>query len=142
MSATLLRTAGEDFPEIWCRCDRGPHGYPNIAAHAHADALSVEVRYAGVDILAGSAIVAGNEIIGSPEGIMMDGVTGALVVGNEIKDSGDLGIALIDYSSNNLIARNEVTNSGTFDLFWDGTGTGNHWLKNVYTTSYPPNLST
>ncbi len=47
---TLLRTAGEN--EIWCRCDGGPHGYLSIAAHAHADALSVEVRYAGVDILA------------------------------------------------------------------------------------------
>ena len=38
--------------EIWCRCDGGPHGYLSIAAHAHADALSVEVRYAGIDILA------------------------------------------------------------------------------------------
>jgi Heparinase II/III-like protein/Heparinase II/III N-terminus len=47
---TLLRTTGED--EVWCRCDGGPHGYLSIAAHAHADALSVEVRYAGVDILA------------------------------------------------------------------------------------------
>ena len=46
----MLRTTGED--EIWCRCDGGPHGYLSIAAHAHADALSVEVRYAGVDILA------------------------------------------------------------------------------------------
>jgi Heparinase II/III-like protein/Heparinase II/III N-terminus len=48
---TLLRTSGE-HEEIWCRCDGGPHGYLSIAAHAHADALSVEVRYAGVDILA------------------------------------------------------------------------------------------
>ena len=47
---TLLRTSGEN--EIWCRCDGGPHGYLSIAAHAHADALSVEVRYAGIDILA------------------------------------------------------------------------------------------
>jgi hypothetical protein len=47
---TLLRTHGPD--EIWCRCDGGPHGYLSIAAHAHADALSVEVRYAGIDILA------------------------------------------------------------------------------------------
>ena len=47
---TLLRTSGEN--EIWCRCDGGPHGYLSIAAHAHADALSVEVRYAGVDVLA------------------------------------------------------------------------------------------
>jgi Heparinase II/III-like protein/Heparinase II/III N-terminus len=49
---TLLRTTGEREPEIWCRCDGGPHGYLSIAAHAHADALSVEVRYGGVDILA------------------------------------------------------------------------------------------
>jgi Heparinase II/III-like protein/Heparinase II/III N-terminus len=47
---TLLRTTGQD--EIWCRCDGGPHGYLSIAAHAHADALSVEVRCAGLDILA------------------------------------------------------------------------------------------
>lgn len=47
---TLLRTTGEQ--EIWCRCDGGPHGYLSIAAHAHADALSVEVRCAGIDILA------------------------------------------------------------------------------------------
>jgi Heparinase II/III-like protein/Heparinase II/III N-terminus len=49
---TLLRTTGNREPEIWCRCDGGPHGYLSIAAHAHADALSVEVRYGGVDVLA------------------------------------------------------------------------------------------
>ena len=49
---TLLRTNGAAGPEIWCRCDGGPHGYLSIAAHAHADALSVELRYGGVDILA------------------------------------------------------------------------------------------
>jgi len=49
---TLLRTTDGQAPEIWCRCDGGPHGYLKIAAHAHADALSVEVRYGGVDVLA------------------------------------------------------------------------------------------
>ena len=49
---TLLRSAGGQAPEIWCRCDGGPHGFLSIAAHAHADALSVEVRFGGVDILA------------------------------------------------------------------------------------------
>ena len=49
---TILRTDLDDLPEIWCRCDGGPHGFLSIAAHAHADALSVEVRYGGVDILA------------------------------------------------------------------------------------------
>lgn len=49
---TLLRTTNDREPEIWCRCDGGPHGFLKIAAHAHADALSVEVRYGGVDVLA------------------------------------------------------------------------------------------
>lgn len=49
---TLLRTNGDRDPEIWCRCDGGPHGFLSIAAHAHADALSVEVRYGGVEVLA------------------------------------------------------------------------------------------
>ncbi|GAB3583445.1 alginate lyase family protein [Amycolatopsis endophytica] len=50
---TLLRTPpGDGHGEIWCRCDGGPHGFTSIAAHAHADALSVEVRHDGIDILA------------------------------------------------------------------------------------------
>jgi hypothetical protein len=47
----VLRSRAEDGPEIWCRCDGGPHGFLSIAAHAHADALSMEVRHDGVDIL-------------------------------------------------------------------------------------------
>jgi hypothetical protein len=49
---TILRSDQADGPEIWCRCDSGPHGFLSIAAHAHADALSVEVRHDGIDILA------------------------------------------------------------------------------------------
>ena len=49
---TVLRTRNNHGPEIWCRCDGGPHGFLKIAAHAHADALAIEVRYGGVDILA------------------------------------------------------------------------------------------
>lgn len=49
---TILRTTGAPEDEIWCRPDAGPHGFRSIAAHAHADALSVEVRHGGVDILA------------------------------------------------------------------------------------------
>ncbi|MEO7980304.1 MAG: alginate lyase family protein [Sporichthyaceae bacterium] len=48
----VLRTGGGGGHEIWCRGDVGPHGYLPIAAHAHADALSVEVRVDGVDVLA------------------------------------------------------------------------------------------
>jgi hypothetical protein len=42
----ILRDQG-----IWCRADAGPHGFLSIAAHAHSDALSLEVRVDGVDIL-------------------------------------------------------------------------------------------
>jgi Heparinase II/III-like protein/Heparinase II/III N-terminus len=49
---TLLRSSPTDGEEIWCRCDAGPHGFLSIAAHAHADALAVEVRYDGIDVLA------------------------------------------------------------------------------------------
>lgn len=47
---TILRapTAGG---ELWCRCDGGPHGYLSIAAHGHADALSLELRHDGVELL-------------------------------------------------------------------------------------------
>lgn len=48
----ILRDRPGRGDEIWCRCDHGPHGYLAIAAHAHADALSLEVRYGGRDILA------------------------------------------------------------------------------------------
>jgi hypothetical protein len=50
---TILRVPRRDGDgELWCRCDAGPHGFLSIAAHAHADALSLEVRHDGVDVLA------------------------------------------------------------------------------------------
>ena len=48
----LMRSPTGEDPEVWVRCDGGPHGFGSIAAHAHADALSVEVRIGGVDVLA------------------------------------------------------------------------------------------
>jgi hypothetical protein len=48
---TIFRSDAGDAPEIWCRCDSGPHGFLSIAAHAHADALSIEVRHDGTEIL-------------------------------------------------------------------------------------------
>ena len=49
--AFLRSNEGTDR-EIWCRCDHGPLGFLSTAAHGHADALSVEVRVGGVDVLA------------------------------------------------------------------------------------------
>lgn len=49
----LLRsTSRSGQPLLWCRCDGGPHGFLSIAAHGHADALSVEVRHGEVDVFA------------------------------------------------------------------------------------------
>jgi hypothetical protein len=55
----LLADAGQVYlrktargQEIWCRCDHGPHGFLSIAAHAHADALSIELRVNGIDVFA------------------------------------------------------------------------------------------
>jgi hypothetical protein len=48
----ILRDLKARADELWCRCDHGPHGYLSIAAHGHADALSIEFRHGGVDILA------------------------------------------------------------------------------------------
>jgi Heparinase II/III-like protein/Heparinase II/III N-terminus len=49
---TIMRAVPSEEVEIWCRCDAGPHGFLSIAAHAHADALAIEVRYNGTEILA------------------------------------------------------------------------------------------
>ncbi|HXE15860.1 MAG TPA: alginate lyase family protein [Stellaceae bacterium] len=47
----FLRDLDGRRDELWVRCDHGPHGYLAIAGHAHADALSIELRHAGVDVL-------------------------------------------------------------------------------------------
>lgn len=50
---SALSTTGHDqLPEIWCHCDGGPHESLTVATQAHTAALSVEVRYGDVDILA------------------------------------------------------------------------------------------
>lgn len=51
-SGQAILRAGAGRDEIWLRCDHGPLGYLSIAAHGHADALSVELRCGGVDVLA------------------------------------------------------------------------------------------
>jgi hypothetical protein len=48
----VLRDTDGGPNELWCRADHGPHGYLSIAAHAHADALAIEVRVGGVDVFA------------------------------------------------------------------------------------------
>lgn len=49
---TFLRDADRSrVDELWCVIDHGPHGFLSIAAHAHADALAVEIRHGGVEVV-------------------------------------------------------------------------------------------
>ena len=50
--ARLLARQDQAETEIWCRCDHGPHGFLSIAAHAHADALAIELRVNDTEVLA------------------------------------------------------------------------------------------
>jgi len=77
-----------------------------------------------------------NKVSDSYHGIFL-GDTGAhnnTVIQNKVSDS-DYGISVVETSSGNLIGRNKVSDSLIFDLYWDGTGTGNTWEKNKYETS-------
>lgn len=47
----ILRARTHTPAEIWCAFDAGPLGYLAIAAHGHADALALELRYGGAPIL-------------------------------------------------------------------------------------------
>ncbi|HEX4077901.1 MAG TPA: alginate lyase family protein [Rhizomicrobium sp.] len=47
----ILRARRGTPDEIWCAFDAGPLGYLAIAAHGHADALAIELRYGGRPVL-------------------------------------------------------------------------------------------
>ncbi len=47
----ILRSSLPSGAEVWCRGDFGPHGLPTTYGHAHADALALEFRVDGVDVL-------------------------------------------------------------------------------------------
>jgi len=95
---------------------------------------------AGVYIKGGPAVIGGNTITGSYDGVWVDQANGVHVTDNVIKNSAQYGIALTDESSHNVITGNLIKTSGTFDLCWDQTGTGNTWQGNQYDTSSPPGL--
>jgi hypothetical protein len=47
----ILRARRGTPDEIWCAFDAGPLGYLATAAHGHADALAIELRYGGRPVL-------------------------------------------------------------------------------------------
>lgn len=100
----------------------------------------------GVYITDGPGTVISNAITGADTGVWLDSASGVLVVGNVIKNSVEYSIAVTSTnafglpitpspSSNNFIVGNFVHNSGIYDLYWDGVGTGNVWYGNYYSTS-------
>jgi len=95
---------------------------------------------AGVYVNGGPGVVRGNTILGSYVGVNLNSTDGVRVIGNLIKNSVWWGIALTNGSSYNLVAWNFVKDSGVYDLYWDGTGTGNVWFWNACKTSSPPGL--
>jgi len=50
-SLVVLKARAGTPTEIWCAFDAGPLGYLSIAAHGHADALALELRYGGAPVL-------------------------------------------------------------------------------------------
>jgi len=95
---------------------------------------------AGVYVDGGPGVVSGNTILGSYVGVNLNSTDSVHVTGNVIKNSAWWGIALTNASSYNVVAFNLVKGSGQYDLYWDGTGTGNVWFGNMCKTSSPPGL--
>jgi hypothetical protein len=95
---------------------------------------------AGIYISGGPGQVAGNVVSAANTGIQVDVANGVNVAANLIKNSVQWGIAVTDGSGNNRIIGNFVHESGAFDLYWDGSGTGNVWHANLCQTSSPSGL--
>ncbi|HYA70182.1 MAG TPA: hypothetical protein VEH28_02275, partial [Thermoplasmata archaeon] len=107
----------------------------------------------GVGVIGGPGSISFNVIRGALEGVGLGCPAGtgcALypevaasevhVTGNLIENSVQYGIAVVNGSSYDVISWNVVKNSGLFDLYWDGSGTGNAWSHNYCKTSSPPGL--
>ena len=100
--------------------------------------ITVNNYYGGLNT--GPVTVVGNTVIGADVGIWINDVNGAQIAKNLVKNSLSYGIVVVGGSSNTMVIRNGVSGSGLYDLYWDGTGTGNVWTGNVCTTSSPPGL--
>jgi parallel beta-helix repeat protein len=88
----------------------------------------------------GRVVISGNTVRGAVVGIDLYTANGDHVTDNVVKNSGAYGIVVWHASSNNVVAHNFVKGSAKYDLYWDGTGTGNQWVGNVCATSSPPGL--
>ena len=101
----------------------------------------------GIYLNGGPGIVTGNNITGAYTGVWLDEASGVRVANNTITNSVEYGIALTSINeaessattppSNDSVTGNTVRNSGTYDLYWGGSGSNDQWCGNVYTSSSP-----
>jgi hypothetical protein len=129
--------------DLSCGCYGGPGDDSTIFT---ISLVSVTVEYntlisgAGIFAFFDPAVVIGNAVLGNIVGVGLYSVPSASVVGNVITNSATYGIDVVAGSSGSTIAYNYVKNSGLYDLYWDQTGTGDHWYGNIYATSSPAPL--
>jgi parallel beta-helix repeat protein len=92
---------------------------------------------------ASGCLIKGNNVADSgTDGISLkNGADYNQIINNVVKNSVNMGISLCSGSSHNLITQNHVNGSGTYDLHWDESGTGNQWEENDCETSYPGPLT-
>jgi parallel beta-helix repeat protein len=103
--------------------------------------IGIQVGLTGQCCTSANNLVEDNEVSSSgTNGIVIQSSNSNSILDNDVSDSGANGISVLSSSSNNHVIDNEVENSGSFDLFWDVTGTGNCWKDNDYATSSPASL--
>jgi hypothetical protein len=121
---------------------------------AHADVLDNEITLrattpAGPRPLRGGifvtglreTLIRGNRVEGpGPYGISLSGAQTVSVEDNHVRGAVQSGIAVVSGSSRNMILGNHVDQSRSFDLLWDGSGTGNLFVGNHCRTSDPAGL--
>ena len=95
---------------------------------------------AGIFVYANAGTIARNTVRGMAEGIIVFASTDVCVCRNEVAKSALYGIEVVLGSSDVSVIQNTVRGSGEFDLYWDGTGIDNVWMKNEYRTSSPSGL--
>ncbi len=117
---------------------------PSLEGFAQGNTIRMDAT-SGIGLFnnfAHASSFSGNTVLGpGAYGVIIQGGS-SVVEGNRIEGVGQLGIGLVNGASDCLVKQNTVTGSGQFDLYWDGTGSGNVWTGNVFQTEYPPGLST
>jgi len=101
----------------------------------------IDAGAAGIYVGDSPALIVENRIIAAYDGVYLNGSTSAHVRDNRVINSMQYGIELVNGTSWTMVVHNDVQNSGVYDLYWDQTGTGNVWLRNMYMTSSPGGLS-